>query len=250
MDFDGKVALVTGGANGLGRATAVRLAEAGAKVVVADVETGPGEEAAAEVGGTFVETDVSLPEASVRAVEVAVSEYGGLDLAFLNAGIATGCGLVESFDLELYRRAMGVNLDGVVFGVNAVVPAMRERGGGSIVATASLAGLTAVPYDPVYAANKHAVVGIARSMGPVLELEGIRMNAICPGFAATRIIDPIKDGLAEGGVPVIPVEQVVDGVVGLFGSDESGKCHFVQAGMEPQEFRFRNIPGPRTTGPS
>jgi NAD(P)-dependent dehydrogenase (short-subunit alcohol dehydrogenase family) len=245
MDFQGKVALVTGGANGLGRATAVRLAEAGAKVVVADVETVPGEEVAAEVGGTFVETDVSLPEASGRAVEVAVAEYGGLDLAFLNAGIATGCGLVESFDLELYRRAMGVNLDGVVFGVNAVVPAMRERGGGSIVATASLAGLTAVPYDPIYAANKHAVVGLARSMGPVLELEGIRMNAICPGFAETRIIDPIKEGLAEGGVPVIPVGHVVDGVVGLFGSEVSGQCHFVQAGMEPQEFRFRNIPGPR-----
>jgi NAD(P)-dependent dehydrogenase (short-subunit alcohol dehydrogenase family) len=245
MDFEGKVALVTGGANGLGRATAVRLAGAGAKVVVADVETGPGEEVAAEVGGTFVETDVCLPEASERAVEAAVSGYGGLDLAFLNAGIATGCGLVESFDLELYRRAMGVNLDGVVFGVNAVVPAMRERGGGSIVATASLAGLTAVPYDPIYAANKHAVVGLARSMGPVLELEGIRMNAICPGFAATRIIDPIKDGLAEGGVPVIPVENVVDGVIGLFDSEVSGQCHFVQAGMEPQEFRFRNIPGPR-----
>ena len=245
MDFEGKVALVTGGANGLGRATAARLAGGGAKVVLADIETGPGEEAAAEIGAEFVETDVSRPEASEAAVAVAVEKFGGLDLAFLNAGVATGCGLAEHFDLELYRRAMGVNLDGVVFGINAVVPAMRERGGGSIVATASLAGLAAVPYDPIYAANKHAVVGLARSLGPVLFEEGIRFNAICPGFSATRIIDPIKDGLSEGGVPVIPVEKVVDGVTGLFGLEAGGECHFVQAGMEPQEFRFRNVPGPR-----
>ena len=246
MDFENSVALVTGGANGLGRATAARLAEAGAKVVLADIETGPGEQAAQEIGAEFIETDVSRPEASQAAVDFALEKFGGLDLAFLNAGIATGCGLVEHFDLELYRRAMGVNLDGVVFGINAVVPAMRERGGGSIVTTASLAGLASVPYDPIYAANKHAVVGLTRSLGPVLFEEGIRLNAICPGFSATRIIDPIKDGLSEGGVPVIPVEKVVDGVVGLFGLEAGGECHFVQAGMEPQEFRFRNVPGPRS----
>lgn len=243
--FEGKVALVTGGANGLGRATATRLAAAGAKVVIADIEQGPGREAAEEIGADFVETDVTRPEASQVAVDMAVNNHGGLDLAFLNAGIATGCGLIEHFDLELYRRAMGVNLDGVVFGLNAVVPTMRERGGGAIVATSSLAGLAPVPYDPVYAANKHAVVGLTRSLGPVLAPDGIHFNAICPGFADTRIIDPIKGGLSEGGIPVIPVETVVDAVVGLFGLEAGGECHFVQAGMEAQEFRFRNVPGPR-----
>ena len=245
MDFENSVALVTGGANGLGRATATRLAEAGAKVVVADIETGPGEEVASLVGGEFIETDVSVPEASQAAVDLAIDRFGGLDIAFLNAGVATGCGVAEFFDLELYRRAMGVNLDGVVFGINAVVPAMRERGGGSIVATSSLAGLASVPYDPIYAANKHAVVGLTRSLGPVLFQDGIRFNAICPGFAETRIIDPIKNGLSEGGVPVIPVEKVVDGVFSLLELDAGGECHFVQAGMEPQEFRFRGVPGPR-----
>jgi NAD(P)-dependent dehydrogenase (short-subunit alcohol dehydrogenase family) len=166
MDFKDRVALITGGANGLGRATAQRLVEAGAKVVLADIEPGPGRDAARELDGIFVEADLSRPEASQAAVEAAVAGYGGLDIAFLNAGVATGCGLVESFDLGLYRRAMGVNLDGVVFGLNAVVPALRERGGGSIVATSSLAGLAPVPFDPIYAANKHAVVGLARSLGP------------------------------------------------------------------------------------
>jgi NAD(P)-dependent dehydrogenase (short-subunit alcohol dehydrogenase family) len=245
MDFKDRVALITGGANGLGRATAQRLVEAGAKVVLADIEPGPGRDAARELDGIFVEADLSRPEASQAAVDAAVAGYGGLDIAFLNAGVATGCGLVESFDLGLYRRAMGVNLDGVVFGLNAVVPALRERGGGSIVATSSLAGLAPVPFDPIYAANKHAVVGLARSMGPVLELEGIHFNAICPGFADTRIIEPIRDGLSEGGVPVIPVGTVVDAVIDLLAGETGGQCHFIQAGMEAQEFRFRNVPGPR-----
>jgi NAD(P)-dependent dehydrogenase (short-subunit alcohol dehydrogenase family) len=245
MDFKDRVALITGGANGLGRATAQRLVEAGAKVVLADIEPGPGRDAARELDGIFVEADLSRPEASQAAVDAAVAGYGGLDIAFLNAGVATGCGLVESFDLGLYRRAMGVNLDGVVFGLNAVVPALRERGGGSIVATSSLAGLAPVPFDPIYAANKHAVVGLTRSMGPVLELEGIHFNAICPGFADTRIIEPIRDGLSEGGVPVIPVGTVVDAVIDLLAGETGGQCHFIQAGMEAQEFRFRNVPGPR-----
>ncbi len=246
MDFEGKVALVTGGANGLGRATAARLAGGGARVVLADIEADPGGQAAEEFGAVFIEADVSLPEASEAAVALAVEKFGGLDFAFLNAGVATGCGLIDHFDLDAYRRAMGVNLDGVVFGLNAVVPALRERGGGSIVATSSLAGLAPVPYDPIYAANKHAVAGLTRSLGPVLAPEGIHFNAICPGFADTRIIDPIKGGLSEGGVPVIPVETVVDAIVGLFGLEAGGQCHFVQAGMEAQEFRFRNVPGPRS----
>jgi NAD(P)-dependent dehydrogenase (short-subunit alcohol dehydrogenase family) len=214
-------------------------------VVLADIEAEAGQEAASEIGAEFIHCDVRDPEASVAAVDFAVEKFGGLDVAFLNAGISTGCGLADTFDLELYRRAMQINLDGVVFGINAAVPAMRRRGGGSIVATASLAGLTAVPFDPIYAANKHGVVGLVRSAGPVYALESIRINGICPGFADTRIIDGFKENLENEGVPIITVEAVVDGIVDLMASDESGVCHFVQAGMDPQEFRFRNIPGPR-----
>lgn len=245
MSFEDRVVLITGGANGFGRATGARLAGEGAKVVLADIEEEAGQEAAAEIGAEFIKCDVRDPEASVAAVDHAVKVFGGLDVAFLNAGISTGCGLVETFDLELYHRAMQINLDGVVFGINAAVPAMRRRGGGSIVATASLAGLTAVPFDPIYAANKHAVVGLVRSAGPVYALESIRINGICPGFSDTRIIDGFKDGLVNEGIPIIEVDHVVDGIVDLIDSPDSGVCHFVQAGMEPQEFRFRNIPGPR-----
>lgn len=237
--------LITGGANGFGRATGARLAAEGAHVVLADIEEEAGEEAAADMGAKFVRCDVRESDQVQGAVDFAVKQFGGLDVAFLNAGVSTGCGLADTFDLDLYRRAMQINLDGVVFGINAAVPAMRRRAGGSIVATASLAGLTAVPFDPIYAANKHAVVGLVRSAGPVYALESIRINAICPGFADTRIIDGLKEGLVSEGIPIIEVDEVVDGVVRLIDSPESGTCHFVQAGLEPQEFRFRNIPGPR-----
>ncbi|MCO5314810.1 MAG: SDR family NAD(P)-dependent oxidoreductase [Solirubrobacterales bacterium] len=247
MEFKGMVALVTGGANGIGRAVGGRLRALGAEVILADIEDETGASAAAEIGAGFVRCDVSRPEDSATAVELAVERFGGLDLAFLNAGISTGTFPGSDFDLAAYRRAMGVNLDGVVFGLNAVLPALRERGGGAVVATSSLAGLTAVPFDPIYAANKHAVVGLVRSLGPALVGEGIRVNAICPGFADTRIVDPLRDGLADGGVPLIPVDRVVDGVIALFNGDDSGTCHFVQPGREPQEFHFRSIPGPRST---
>jgi NAD(P)-dependent dehydrogenase (short-subunit alcohol dehydrogenase family) len=140
---------------------------------------------------------------------------------------------------------MGVNLDGVVFGTHAVLPAMSARGGGAIVATASLAGLTAVPFDPLYAANKHAVVGLARSLGLGLSYEGIRVNAICPGFAESKIVDPIRDALAENGVTLIPAEVVAETVFGLVTGDMSGECWFIQPGREPAPFAFRNVPGPR-----
>ena len=170
---------------------------------------------------------------------------GGLDLVHLNAGVMSGCGVGDDFELALYRRAMGVNLDGVVFGTHAALPALRARGGGAIVATASLAGLTGMPYEPLYSANKHAVVGLTRSLGPGLAAEGIRFNAVCPGFAESAIIDPIRDAIAESGVPIIPAAAVAAAVVELFAGDAAGECVVVQPGREPLAFGFRGVPGPR-----
>jgi len=241
----GKIALVTGAAGGIGRATALALAQAGAAVVAADVDAAGARAVAAEVGGHAYACDVSDLDANLAAVAFAVDACGGLDLVHLNAGIGSGCGVDGDFDLGLYRRAMGVNLDGVVFGLHAALPALRARGGGAIVATSSLAGLTGTPYDALYSANKHAVVGLVRSLGAPLAEEGIRLNAICPGFAESAIIDPIRDMIAAGGVPIIAPERIAEAVVDLFAGDAAGECVVIQPGRAPLAFAFRGVPGPR-----
>jgi NAD(P)-dependent dehydrogenase (short-subunit alcohol dehydrogenase family) len=243
-----KVALVTGGASGLGRATAIALAEAGVEVVVADVDSDGGTAVARQIDGQFVQTDVADLDANRAAVAFVRERCGRLDLAHLNAGVTSGCGLGEDFELAAYRRAMSVNLDGVVFGTHAVLAALRENdlpARGAIVATASLAGLTAVPMEPLYSANKHAVVGLARSLGPALAHEGIRFNAVCPGFAVSAMTASFAADLEAAGIPLIPAEVVAEAVVRLFALDVSGECWFVQPGREPAPFQFRNIPGPR-----
>jgi NAD(P)-dependent dehydrogenase (short-subunit alcohol dehydrogenase family) len=245
MDLDGKVAIVTGGASGLGRATCEALAAANARVLVVDIEEARGSEVASNLGGEFLAADVSRLEDNHAVVRAAAERFGGVDLVHLNAGVGTGCGLGEDFELERYRRAMGVNLDGVVFGVHAALPALEARGGGAIVATASLAGLTGMPHDPVYTANKHAVVGLVRGLGPVLAERGVRLNAVCPGFAESPIIDPIRGMLAEAGIPIVPAEAVAETVLELFTRDASGECWYVQPGRAAEPFKFRGIPGPR-----
>jgi NAD(P)-dependent dehydrogenase (short-subunit alcohol dehydrogenase family) len=244
--FGGKVAWVTGGSQGFGAGVARRLAGLGASVVVSDINREAGESVAAEVGGRFVSCDVSSLEECQRAVSTTVETHGRLDVAFLNAGIATGAKIDDDFDLALYRRAMGVNLDGVVFGAHAVFAAMKAAGGGDIVATASLAGLTGTGFDPIYSANKHGVVGLVRSIGEDWPQYGIRVNALCPGFADTAIVDPLREVLSDGGIPLIPVEMVVDAFVAAATSGRSGECWYIQPGRPGEPFRFRGIPGPRT----
>ena len=241
----GKVALVTGGASGIGAATCELLAAAGAQVVVADVDRERGTAVAERLGGHFVLADVADPGANAGAVAFAVERCGGLDLVHLNAGVSTGCGVGEDFDLALYRRAVAINLDGVVLGTHAALPALRERGGGAIVATASMAGLIGMPMDAVYTATKHAVVGLARALGPALAAEGIRFNAVCPAFAETPIVEPIREQLAAAGFTLISAEKVARAALELFTGDMTGECWYVQAGRDAEAFRFRNVPGPR-----
>jgi len=241
-----RVALITGGASGFGAEVARRLVRRGDAVVLLDVDEDTGRAVANELGGHFLRCDVSSCEQVEAATRAAEELHGGIDLFFLNAGVATGCGVDEDFDLATYRRAMGVNVDGVVFGVHAALPVLRRRGGGSIVCTASMAGLTGTPFDPVYGANKHAVVGLVRALGPALAPQGIRVNAFCPGFAETKIIGPIRDMLQTSGVPIIPVEAAGDAVLRAFDSTETGQAYLLQAGLEPMVYRFRGIPGPQT----
>jgi NAD(P)-dependent dehydrogenase (short-subunit alcohol dehydrogenase family) len=236
---------VTGGSNGIGAAVSQRLRSSGADVVLADIDESVGADVAADIGATFVRCDVREPGDLTAAVDTAVSTYGGLDLVHLNAGVTTGCGLGDDFDVELYRRAMAINLDGVVFGVHAALPALLARGGGQIVATASMAGIVAPPLDPVYVANKHAVVGLVRSLAAAYEPQGIAINALCPSFADTNIIEGIRDYLTETHFPILKVSDVVDTFFSIVEGGGTGECWYVVPGRVSEPFRFRNAPGPR-----
>ncbi|MDA8274213.1 MAG: SDR family NAD(P)-dependent oxidoreductase [Actinomycetota bacterium] len=243
--MQGQVALVTGASNGIGAGAARALAGRGAALVLADVDEDAGAALADELGGSFVRCDVRELGQLEAVVAHAIDRHGRIDLAHLNAGVTTGCGLGDDFDEASYRRAMGVNLDGVVFGVHAVLPAMLAQGGGSIVATASMAGIVAPAFDPVYVANKHAVVGLVRSLGAIYGPQGIRVNALCPSFADTAILGEIRPVLAEQRFPILEVSEVVDAFLGIVDADGTGECWFVVPGRPSEPFQFRNAPGPR-----
>ncbi len=243
-----RVALVTGGSNGIGAAVVRALAaQGGWKIAVADIDSEAGQAVADEVGGLFVATDVVDPEASAAAVAATEQTYGRLDFVHLNAGIAAQEGSVESIDLATYRRITGINLDGVFFGLQAAVPALRRAGGGSIVATASLAGLVPTPYTPVYSLTKHGVVGLVRSVADALRGENIRVSAVAPGFAETAIIAPMKAAFDESGFPLLTAEQVADVVLQAM-QGEPGAVWPIQPGRTAEPYRFRGVPGPRVTG--
>jgi NAD(P)-dependent dehydrogenase (short-subunit alcohol dehydrogenase family) len=243
--MDRKVALITGGTNGIGEGVARHLARQGARVVLADIDDSRGTEVARELGGRFVHADVSLPADNTEAVEFALAEFGGLHLTHLNAGVKSSCSMGDDFDPEAYRRAMAINLDGVVYGIAAARPAILASGGGTIVATASMAGLVAAPIDPIYAATKHGVVGLVRSLGDSFAAEGIKINALCPSFTRTAIIEGSEEALSEMGFPILEVSDVVIAFQRLLDAETSGECWYVIAGRESEPFGFRRAPGPR-----
>src|SRR5437763_5524223 len=165
--FHGRGALVTGGASGIGLATARRLTTEGARVVVVDFNEDAGKQAAEELDGLFVRCDVTDPADVSEAFRQAEEHLGGIDIAHLNAGVVSRTNQIDELSDEEYRRVVGVNVDGVVFGAREAARSMKRRGGGSIVATASLAGLVAYATDPLYALTKHAVVGLVRGLAPL-----------------------------------------------------------------------------------
>src|SRR6266550_6330374 len=241
---DVPVALVTGGAGGIGRAISRRLADRGCRVVVADLDAAAAGAVAADVGGRSVGVDVSDPDGCRAAVEAAVAGYGRLDVVALNAGVSSGLSANDSVDMAAYRRIVGVNVDGVVFGIDAAVPALRAAGGGSIVVTASLAGLVAMPSDPLYTLTKTAVVGYVRALAGPLAADGIRINALCPGFTDTTILGVARPVFESAGFPLLGPEQVAGAFTAILDAGGSGEAWFVQPGREPSPYRFRGVPGP------
>jgi NAD(P)-dependent dehydrogenase (short-subunit alcohol dehydrogenase family) len=217
-------ALVTGSAGGIGRAIVERLEREGADVQELDLVTG---------------FDVSDPTAwqSIDRVE----------LACLNAGITTSTPSIVELNGDEYRRVVAVNVHGVVYGVRRLAREMED--GDVIVVTASLAGLTGVESDPIYALTKHAVVGFVRSVAPQLAERGIRINAVCPGFADTPMVHgELRKSLEDADFPLLQPDDVAEAVVRAARSEGSGEAWIVQPGREPEPYRFRGIPGPRTAG--
>jgi NAD(P)-dependent dehydrogenase (short-subunit alcohol dehydrogenase family) len=191
-DLEGRVALVTGGGSGIGRATAIALAEAGAAVVIADIDDIGAQETArliAEAGGraAVVHTDVTQPEDLQRMVSFTEETFGRLDIFHNNAGINTGGPRFPEAARDKWEKTVAVNLIAVIGAIQAVVPAMRRSGGGAIVNSASLAGLVAYDAEPIYAATKHGVVGLTRALAFLKDEAGIRVNCVCPSFVDTPL---------------------------------------------------------------
>ncbi len=181
FSLEGKVAVVTGAASGLGKATALRFAKAGARVVLADIADAS--EVATQAGGMYVRTDVSREDEVKRLMEAAVSAYGKLTTVVNNAGIGGQMGTVDSITQEGIDEALGINFKGVLWGIKHAAPLIED--GGSIMNTASYAGLFGTPTYGCYVASKAAIIAITKTAALELAPRGIRVNCICPGTADT-----------------------------------------------------------------
>lgn len=213
--IEGKVAVVTGGASGIGEGTVRLFVNEGGKVVIADVQDVRGQKLAEELGtsASYYHTDVAQEEEVRAAVAHAVNKWGRLDCMFNNAGFGGVSGAIETTDMAAFDSTVAVLLRGVVLGMKHAAPVMKAQGSGSIISTASVAGV-GIGYGPhVYSACKAAVIHLTKSVANELGESGVRVNAICPGGIATPIfakgmglspeqadltIDLMKERLAQG----------------------------------------------------
>jgi NAD(P)-dependent dehydrogenase (short-subunit alcohol dehydrogenase family) len=204
MQFEGKVALVTGGAAGIGRATCIAYASKGARVVVVDRDATGGEETArlARDQGTdarFVQADVTRSADVRNYVSTAVNAFGTIDCFFNNAGIEGRVALTADYDEDVFDAVIAVNLKGVFLGLRHVLPVMIAQKRGAIVNTASTAGVAGSPGLSGYVASKHGVIGLTRTAASEYGCTGIRVNAVCPGPTDTRMIHSLEQQSGGGG---------------------------------------------------
>ncbi len=248
MDIKGKVALVTGGGSGIGEATSLRLAQEGASVVVADVNEEGGRDTVAQIesnGGkaAFVCADVTDVKDAEAMIAFAKDTFGGLDILHNNAGVLDGPDRYPDADPAQWLPVLEVNLRGVILGTQYGIQAMKERGGGAIVNTASMAGIGfGYPANPVYAASKGGVVLFTTSLAPLKESDNIRVNCICPGVVNTPMATAGIPGLAAlnkeaaafvESLKMIAPEEIADIVVQFIADDSlAGRAMMARNGRE------------------
>jgi len=230
--FEGKVALVTGGSSGIGRATALAFASEGARVVVSDVDARGGEETVARVRerkgqAMFIRADVSKPDQVAMLIANTVSAYGKLDCAFNNAGTEGTMASTAECTEENFDRILAINLKGVWLCMKHELAHMLERGSGSIVNCASIAGLVGFASAPAYVASKHGVVGLTRAAALETVKQGVRVNAVCPGIIRTPMIDR-----ATGGNPEAEKQFLASQPIGRMGTPEEVAAAVVFLGSD------------------
>ncbi len=204
--LDGKVAIITGGASGIGEASARLFVEEGARVLIADIQDDKGQGIARELGrnAVYLHTDVTR-EADVKAaVDRAMQDFGRLDCMFNNAGAAGPFGPVEAIPVEGFDSAIALLLRGPFLGMKHAAPAMKRQGSGSIINTASIAGVRVVDADHTYTAAKAALIHLTRSVAAELGESGVRVNCISPGFIATNVFQKSAGISQEAFVKSIP----------------------------------------------
>jgi NAD(P)-dependent dehydrogenase (short-subunit alcohol dehydrogenase family) len=228
-----RVAIVTGGASGIGRATAQLLASEGARVCVADLDGAGAERVAKEIAEAGDEAfgcaaDCATPEANEDIVRRTLDRYGALHIAYLNAGIARGS-TIRGGDLDVWDEVLSINLRGVYLGMRAMVEPMIAQGSGSIVCTASVAGLRGGRHMPSYYASKHGVVGLVKAAACEFAPVGVRVNAVCPGVIDTPILGPahgvkaVTDMLGRGHLlGRVGQPEEVAAMVSFLASDRAG----------------------------
>ena len=237
-----KVALITGGSSGIGRAVALAWAREGAKVVVSDVDRGGGGETVEQVraaGGEaiFIAADVSKPEDCEALARGAVEKFGRLDIACNNAGIGGPQAPTADYPLDGWAQVIGINLSGVFYGMKYQLPAMLKNGGGAIVNMASILGAVGFAGAPAYTAAKHGVVGLTQAAALEYSAQGVRINAVGPGFIHTPMISALEDNQAVNDMLVAahPIgrlgraEEVAELVLWL----SSDKASFVTGAYYP-----------------
>lgn len=203
MDFSGKVALITGGGNGIGRAASLAFARHGAKLVVVDRDAAAAEATAGIVrqkGGeaVAVTADVTKSDEVKAYVKATIEKFGRIDCFFNNAGIEGKLAHTAEYDEAVFDAVIGVNVKGIFLGLRHVLPEMIRQGSGAVVNTASVAGLVGTPGMPAYVASKHAVIGLTKTAAGEVARQGIRVNAVCPGPVDTRMIHALEEQIAPG----------------------------------------------------